>query len=101
MPNRTKYVTTSGDLPTEPHWAIIKFTTVHIPGDERSRTHPGHGYPARSEAVVNYEAYDDEQDWLDAIQKIEDDNRRYSSTSYRAVKVEPVKVNTRIQVTTE
>jgi hypothetical protein len=35
-------------IPMYPHDAILVFesSTTHVPGDERSRTHPGHGYPA-------------------------------------------------------
>lgn len=38
-------------MPAEEHWAIIIFETetVHVPGDERSRTAPGHGYPAHTD----------------------------------------------------
>jgi len=52
-----KYVNQSGDIPEEPHYMILKFESVHIPGDERSRTHPGHGYPAHAESVVKCEVY--------------------------------------------
>lgn len=38
--------------PKGPHFAILTFGSVHTAGDERSRTHPGHGYPASSESVV-------------------------------------------------
>lgn len=37
-------------MPSEEHWAIIIFetTSTYVPGDERSRTAPGHGYPAHT-----------------------------------------------------
>lgn len=40
-----------GEVPKDFHYAILVFesTSVHIPGDERSRTNPGHGYPASTE----------------------------------------------------
>jgi hypothetical protein len=53
------YVHKSGHLPKGEHWAILEFTSVHIPGDERSRTAPGHGYPDRDEDVVNYQSFTD------------------------------------------
>ena len=36
------------DVPKDFHYAVLIFdsTSVYIPGDERSRTNPGHGYPA-------------------------------------------------------
>ena len=49
------------DIPNEPHYAIIVIdsTSVHIPGDERSRTAPGHGYPERTETydVIQYKSF--------------------------------------------
>lgn len=41
-----KHCYSPSDIPKKEHWAILDFVTVHIPGDERSRTNPGHGYPA-------------------------------------------------------
>jgi len=49
-------------IPPSKHFAIIRETTVHIPGDERSRTAPGHGYPERDETVISYEICADEKD---------------------------------------
>ncbi len=51
------------DIPEGPHFAIIEFKEIHIPGDERSRTHPGHGYPASTESVHVYEAYTSRTEW--------------------------------------
>ncbi len=45
------------DIPKEPHFAIITFVSVDIPGDERSRTNPGHGYPATTEYYTQYFAF--------------------------------------------
>jgi hypothetical protein len=64
------------DFPTEAHLAIIRFSTIHIPGDERSRTNPGHGYPDRDEPTFSYEWYclEDEPDWIEEIQRLTDDH---------------------------
>ena len=32
---------------------------MFIPGDERSRTNPGHGYPEHTEHYISYRAYVD------------------------------------------
>ena len=55
-----KLVKSKKDLPTEPHFAVIlyKSQSVYIPGDERSRTNPGHGYPER------YETYNSCEHWV-------------------------------------
>ena len=41
------------------HYAIIVFNTrsIYHEGDERSRTNPGHGYPAYTEKVKEFEYF--------------------------------------------
>lgn len=39
---------------------VIEKSTVYHEGDERSRTHPGHGYPAYSEEVDRIRRFTDE-----------------------------------------
>lgn len=92
----TIYVNAKRDVPEGPHWAIIKFGSIHIPGDERSRTHPGHGYPAHNEPVVKYEAYLTEEAWLAAIEQIE--SREFHQESYVAMKVEPQTITKTVSV---
>jgi hypothetical protein len=55
-----KRVKGPADVPDEPHFAVIIYgvRSVYIPGDERSRTHPGHGYPGGTER------YDDIEHWV-------------------------------------
>jgi len=45
------------DIPEGPHFAVhvYKSNSVHVPGDERSRTHPGHGYPAHTATNETFE----------------------------------------------
>lgn len=44
-------------------WIITKSRNIYHEGDERSRTHPGHGYPAYTETVediarfISYDAF--------------------------------------------
>lgn len=46
-----------GDFLAGHHFLIIisKTESIFIPGDERSRTNPGHGYPERTETVHSFE----------------------------------------------
>jgi len=41
------------DIPTAEHWAVIvhKTDSIWVPGDERSRVAPGHGYPEHTEHI--------------------------------------------------
>ncbi len=44
------------DFPSGHHYLIIvsKTESIYIPGDERSRTNPGHGYPEHTETVHSF-----------------------------------------------
>jgi hypothetical protein len=52
----------SPDVPVD-HYAIIVFDTIYIPGDERSRTNPGHGYPESTENRANYYVTTNKAEW--------------------------------------
>ena len=49
-----KYCSEKKDVPAEEHWAVLKFVNVYVPGDERSQSCPGHGYPASNERHCDY-----------------------------------------------
>lgn len=51
-------------------YIIIKDVSVSIPGDERSHTNPGHGYPASIETYQEVTEYANEDEWKDRIQKL-------------------------------
>lgn len=38
-------------------WVVLLNKSIHVPGDERSRQAPGHGYPAHDEPYVGMEVY--------------------------------------------
>jgi hypothetical protein len=48
------------------HYAILEFITeyIHTPGDERSKTNPGHGYPETIERKIrtNYITFDSKEE---------------------------------------
>lgn len=73
------------DIPSGHHYAILVFKSqsVFIPGDERSRTHPGHGYPERTENYDTFEYHftEDKEEWVNEIQTRERVNR--VSVNYR------------------
>ena len=62
-----KVIKTSADMLTGPQWIIIEFETqsVYVEGDERSRTNPGHGYPAHTDTFETNKitAYDNIDEW--------------------------------------
>lgn len=61
-----EYIETHGDMKEETYAAII-YDSIYIPGDERSRTHPGHGYDAHSEKVIkliSFESKEELENWI-------------------------------------
>lgn len=84
-------MTAFSDIPDTEHYAILQTETIHIPGDERSRTHPGHGYPAEDRTVVTYTAFTDRTKWEEAIARLK--NKPFSGT-FKALFVRPAKITT-------
>jgi hypothetical protein len=64
-----KYVNKPNDIPEGEHFAILEFSSIHHEGDERSRTNPGHGYPAYDEPSVKYIAFDTKEEFLYEIRR--------------------------------
>lgn len=69
-------VKSPSDVPMGHHYAVIiyKSFTVHTPGDERSRTNPGHGYPESTDTYNNAEHWitTDIADWKKFILNLEE-----------------------------
>lgn len=90
MPTKTVtkiYVTSIDKLPTVEHWAILEDTSVHIPGDERSRTNPGHGYPESTEHFITYTAYTVKEEFESELKRAIELQGRYSNRPVRGVHV--------------
>ena len=86
----------ASDVPTDQHWAIIRETSTYIAGDERSRTNPGHGYPASTEYGITYEAFTDEKEWAHVVRTL-----TTMSAPFKAMKVVPARITTEVNVTVE
>jgi hypothetical protein len=91
-----KYCNTKTDVPAGEHYAIVEFSTIHIPGDERSRQFPGHGYPATSEPISRYVAFTDRAEWEAEISSRM--KSTYSGKNFIALKVSPVTIETEIVI---
>lgn len=92
-----KFINDPNDIPDVEHWAIIEQSGVYIPGDERSRTNPGHGYPGGTHNFIRYELYLTEEKLLLAIEEREE--AKYGSKkAYKVIKVTPMKVNTSFSI---
>ena len=90
-----KYINTPKDIPTTPHFAALVADSVYIPEDERSRTNPGHGYPAETKHFMTYIVFDgpSERDkWV-----TEQETKQFGRTPYQIVEVRPMKVVTTVK----
>lgn len=93
MTAKSKFVNKISDIPVNPHYAIIRETSVHVPGDERSQTNPGHGYPASTEYFLSYEAFENRDDWEIAIERLTKEREMF-----RALTAIPPKITTTVSV---
>jgi hypothetical protein len=71
-------------LPEGKLYVIITNESVWIPGDERSRTAPGHGYPASTHSYAGLEYFEDEATWLRHI-----DHMAKTNKEFRAFAMQP------------
>ena len=80
-------------IPTENHWAIITTSSYFVPGDERSRTNPGHGYPEHSIEQIEYESFTDVEKFKQQIVYLQSKGR-----AFRAMEVNPCKIEVSVSV---
>tara|TARA_Y100000310_G_C20139183_1_gene559475 strand:+ start:109 stop:411 length:303 start_codon:yes stop_codon:yes gene_type:complete len=74
--------TKKNEVPNGPHYVILKFSSVTIPGDERSRKCPGHGYPEHSVSYAVYVAYEDKVEWSKEVEMLT--NSKHDSDNFVA-----------------
>lgn len=70
--------------------------SYHVEGDERSRTNPGHGYPAHTVNYVKVEEFQSEEEmrrWVERQEK-----SVYTKLKYRIIKCVPMEVRTTVNV---
>lgn len=91
-----KWCHSLSDIPKEPHYAILEQRSISIPGDERSRTHPGHGYPASTEQVWDYIVFKDRDEWETEVKKRM--ASEFGRKDFMAISATPATINTTIQV---
>lgn len=76
-------------IPEGEHWAVIihKTQSLFIPGDERSRTNPGHGYPEHTETVetMQYFPFQSKELAAEYVEYLVDD--KYAPTKLQDIRV--------------
>lgn len=84
-----KHVNQIEDLPPADSFCAVKSTTIYTPGDERSRTCPGHGYPESWDPaieLISFSTMDDLSAWAT---KNHADLRKYKFFKMTPLTVEP------------
>lgn len=67
---RKTYITDPMQIPAGEHYAILFSKSTFIPGDERSRTNPGHGYGPETIKSWDYVIYPNRQEWEKEIAEL-------------------------------
>ena len=96
----SKHPTKVDELPDGEFYAILTPESVTIPGDERSRTNPGHGYPEHSVDYWCIETFTDKAAWVAEVQRLKAQTGYYR-TPFKAVMMRPAKVTTSVTVDVE
>ena len=99
--NGRMYVHQYSDFPEGDHYAIIEFGTIYIPGDERSRTNPGHGYPASTEKIVRYVVFETKEEWEKEITDRMSPGKFKVTEDFVPIVVKRGKITTTVSVETE
>jgi hypothetical protein len=79
------------NIPTAEHFAVVYTDSIFIPGDERSRTNSGHGYPDSWETRQVYKAFQDQtalEAWIASNSK--------DKTDFVVLKAQPLMMDTKV-----
>lgn len=94
---KNKYPKRVEELPDGEFFAILKPTSTTVPGDERSRTNPGHGYPEHTVNNWDIEVYHDRETWEAEIRRMSK-STSYHRPDFKAVVMRPVEVSVSVDV---
>jgi hypothetical protein len=86
---KSKHVSKLSEIPEGENWVALEERSVTIPGDERSKTNPGHGYPESVTHFLDIIVFDDKEameSWI----KYQD--KQYSKSSYKVVCIRTLQV---------
>jgi hypothetical protein len=79
-------------------FAVVYTETIHVEGDERSRTHPGHGYPAHTIEHQVFKEFKDENEFRAWIEDEMRPGRFGQPRKFRAFRCTPVAVTTEVKI---
>ena len=82
------YVTKPSDIPSADHWAVLEADSYYTEGDERSRTNPGHGYPASTTNFVRYIAFTNEQEFREYVKELLLERKQFRAIFVKSMQYE-------------
>lgn len=77
-------------------FGVIVQNTVSHEGDERSRTHPGHGYGAYTSTHNEVIEFKDESAFRAWVEK--EEAKKYGKKNYRAIAFKPVTITSKTHI---
>jgi hypothetical protein len=85
-------------LDNKEFYAVFVQSSYYVEGDERSRTNPGHGYPAHTVSYTDVIRFKDEAELKAWIER---NNSSYGAKPFEAVVCRPLKVKTSLSIEVE
>lgn len=85
--NNGKFCAKISEIPDQPHWAILYDQGITIPGDQRSRDYPGHGYPEHTEDKTVYVAFLDRAAWERQVGELTKKSEKFTALAANPVRV--------------
>ena len=85
------------DLPDGEFFAILYPESVTIPGDERSRTNPGHGYPEHTVDNWRMEVFPTREEWESEIVRLSGDTG-FGRRQFKAIRATPARITRSVKV---
>lgn len=78
-------------------YAVLIESSYHVEGDERSRTNPGHGYPAHDVSYTSIEKFGNIAEltrWVEA-----EEAKTYGKRKYTVIQYTELQVNRNVSIT--
>jgi len=93
------YVIKLSDIPKTAHYVIIKMDSVFIPGDERSRQAPGHGYPEHTKYFPEMRVTTNKANWEQEVaEELAKDPKQEKFVAYFVPRVAEVTMEVKVKV---
>lgn len=91
-----KFISKVKDVPNEEHYIVLEDRSIYVPGDERSRTNPGHGYPAETINTLYHNLVSESKlkEYVESLIKA----KKVPGVDFKVIRVTPVNVTTTVAV---